>query len=297
MRNTKKIHPNLQAYIAFGLYECYKIGLHVRITETRRTIAEQDAFYAQGTSQVKGSNYGSMHQWGVAFDVCRNDGNGAYDFTNWIDKVSKIFKSYPLAWGGDWKGFVDQPHFQMKAYEDTYGGTSKLKASYANPEAFEKAWGASKITEQFANLNIADTKALLDKKFTTVKAKCNIWKGEKTLKKKDVVAKGTVVYIMQDFGNGRSQVLYLKGSTVCTGYIYNFQLQKSLSKFEEIKVTADKSLYGTKYNKNTAKVGVGSNTGVIIKKGTKVKSIQKDGKWLKIRVKVNGKYKLGWIEA
>ncbi len=140
MRASLKLHPDLQVYLAFGLYECYKKGLHVRITETNRTVEEQNDYYSQGYSQIRGNDFDSMHQWGVAFDVCWNDGTGAYDFTNWISKVAKIFKNYPLAWGGDWKGFVDQPHFQMKAYEDSYGGTGKLKKNYKNPDAFIKKW-------------------------------------------------------------------------------------------------------------------------------------------------------------
>ncbi len=296
MRDSKKLHPDLQVYLAFGIFQCYLKGLNVRITETNRTIEEQNSYYDQGYSQVKGNDYGSMHQWGVAFDVCRNDGTGAYDFTNWIDKVAKIFKSYPLTWGGDWKGFVDQPHFQMKAYEDSYGGTGKLKRTYTNPDAFLKKMKKSLIAEQFANLNIIQTKALLEKKFTTVKAKCNVWCGVKTLKKKDTLKKGDVVYILKDCGDGRSQILYLKSTSICTGYIYNFQLKKALSKFKEITISSAKVVYNNKNNAVTKKVVKGKKSSITLKKGTKVKSIIQNGNYLKIRVKVNGKWKLGWIK-
>lgn len=297
MRDSKKLHPDLQVYLAFGIFECYLKGLNVRITETNRTIEEQNSFFNQGYSQVKGNDYGSMHQWGVAFDVCRNDGTGAYDFTNWIDKVAKIFKSYPLAWGGDWKGFVDQPHFQMKAYEDPYGGTGKLKKSYKNPDVFAKKWGKSKIGEQFANLNIAQTKQLLEKRFSTVKTGCGVFAGDKVLKKKGTVKKGDAVYILKDCGNGVSQIIYLKGNSICTGYICNIRLNKSLSGFKTLKLSTGKKMYDSKINTITGKITKDtSNVITTLKRGAKIQSVSQSGDYLRVYVKVNGKWKFGWIK-
>ncbi len=296
MRDSLKLHPDLQVYLAFGLYECYKKGLHIRITETNRTIGEQNNYYNQGYSQVRGNDFGSMHQWGVAFDVCRNDGAGAYDFTNWIDKVAKIYKSYPLAWGGDWEGFVDQPHFQMKAYEDSYGGTGKLKRSYANPDVFRKKWKKSLITQQFADLNISRTKSLLEKKFTqTNRNSCSVWKGVKTISKTDTLSKGTPVYMIKDLGDGRSHIAYIKKGKIKTGYIYNYTLVKKLSLFSKLTLTANKKIYSNKYNSVTKKVTKGSNTNIVLPKGTKVRFIVKRGNWMKVRYRWEGKHKVGWI--
>lgn len=300
MRDSKRLHPKLQIYVMFGLYRCYKMGLNVRITETIRTIDEQNAFYAQGTSQVKGSDFGSMHQWGVAFDVCRNDGNGAYDFNGWIDKVQKIFKDYPLAWGGDWKGFVDQPHFQMKSYEDDIGGVSKLKNKYKNPDAFIKTWNKSKITQQFSNLSTADTKKLLDSCMTITKSEVDVWSTERTIGRKCKLPKGSVVYIMKDTGNGRSKVIYITNGATHTGYIYNYKLEKSLSNFKtKMVLSANKNLYKNKYDSAKKKVLHGSSTGITLKKGSSVKVVEQYGSWIKIRTidKINGAYKLGWIKA
>lgn len=296
MRDSVRLHPDLQVYLAFGLYQCYQSGLNVRITETYRTVEEQDNFYKQGASQVRGVNYGSMHQWGVAFDVCRNDGTGAYDFNGWIEDVAKIFKGYGLAWGGDWTGFVDKPHFQMKKYEDAYGGTGALKRSYTTPYAFMKKWKNSYLSEQFADLNISAVKALLDSKFTVIISNCTVWRGVKTLKKKDSLKKGTVVYIIKDCGDGRSYILYLKGTTICTGYVYNFKLKKQQSKFPTVTLAGERVLYNSKYNGITKKVLKGGKTSTVLSKGTKAKSIIQNGNWIKIRVKVNGKWKIGWIK-
>lgn len=297
MRDSKKLHPDLQVYLAFGLYECYKKGLHVRITETNRTIGEQNNYYNQGHSQVRGNDFGSMHQWGSAFDVCRNDGTGAYDFTNWIDKVAKIFKKYPLAWGGDWKSFADQPHFQMKAYEDSYGGTGKLKKNYKNPDAFMKKWKKSLITQQFADLNISQTKELLERYFTTVKTSCGVFAGEKVLKKKGTVKKGDIVYIIKDCGNGVSQIIYLKGSSICTGYICNIRLNKSLSGFKTLKLSSDLKMYNSKTNMITGKITKDTSKVItILKNGTKIQKVSENDSYIRVYAKVNGKWKFGWIK-
>ena len=297
MRDSKKLHPDLQVFLAFGIFECYLKGLNVRITETNRTIEEQNNYYNQGHSQVRGNDFGSMHQWGVAFDVCRNDGTGAYDFNKWIDKVAKIYKSYPLAWGGDWKGFVDQPHFQMKAYEDSYGSTGKLKKSYKNPDIFMKKWKKSLITQQFAELNISRTKALLEKCFTTVKTNCGVFAGNKVLKKKGTVKKGDTVYILKDFGTGVSQIIYLKGSKICTGYICNIRLNKPLSVFKTIKLPADNKMFDSKTNAITGKITKDTSKVITtLKKGSKIQIVSQSGSYLRVYIKVAGKWKFGWIK-
>ncbi len=297
MRDSKKLHPDLQVFLAFGIFECYLKGLNVRITETNRTIEEQNSYYNQGYSQVRGNDFGSMHQWGVAFDVCRNDGSGAYDFTNWIDKVAKIFKKYPIVWGGDWKGFVDQPHFQMKAYEDSYGSTGKLKKSYKNPDIFMKKWKKSLITQQFAELNISRTKALLEKCFTTVKTNCGVFAGNKVLKKKGTVKKGDTVYILKDFGTGVSQIIYLKGSKICTGYICNIRLNKPLSVFKTIKLPADNKMFDSKTNAITGKITKDTSKVITtLKKGSKIQIVSQSGSYLRVYIKVAGKWKFGWIK-
>ena len=85
MRDITLCHPRLQTLAAELTKECEKQGLKIKIGETLRTTAEQDALYAQGRTKpgtivtnAKGSSYSSYHQWGVAFDIYRADGHGAY---------------------------------------------------------------------------------------------------------------------------------------------------------------------------------------------------------------------------
>jgi len=104
----------------------------LRFTHTLRTIAEQNALYAQGRSKpgkiitnAKGGM--SFHNYGLAIDIVLlvdRDKNGTHEAAVWDDKadfdkngkrdwleVVNIFKQHGWEWGGDWK-FYDAPHFQ-----------------------------------------------------------------------------------------------------------------------------------------------------------------------------------------
>jgi len=150
-RDITLLHPELQEIIKSFLTDCQKAGLPVLITETFRTAAEQDTLYAQGRTKpggivtnCKGADYASLHQWGAAFDFCRNvKGQEFNDSDGFFKKAAAIAKQKGLDWGGDWSGLVDKPHLQMKKFSPD--GTAKwLKQKYANPQAFMKTWnGAS----------------------------------------------------------------------------------------------------------------------------------------------------------
>lgn len=145
MRDITLCHPRLQVLAAKLVEECSKQGLKIKIGETFRTVAEQDALYAQGrttpgniVTSFKGSTYSSYHQWGTAFDFFRNDGQGAYkDTDGFFGKVGAIGVGLGLEWGGNWKSPVDKPHFQLP---DWGSSTSGIKKLYKNPEEFMKTW-------------------------------------------------------------------------------------------------------------------------------------------------------------
>lgn len=151
-RDITMCHPKLQELASRLVVECKKQGLIIKIGECFRSASEQDALYAQGRTKpgnivtnAKGSSYSSMHQWGVAFDVIRNDGKGAYnDNDGWFGKVGKVGKALGLEWGGDWTSPVDKPHFQLPNWGST---TSRLKKLYGNVGNFKKTWGSYNATE------------------------------------------------------------------------------------------------------------------------------------------------------
>lgn len=145
MRDITLCHPRLQTLANTLISECEKQGLKIKIGETLRTVAEQDALYAQGrtapgniVTNAPGSSYSSYHQWGTAFDFFRNDGKGAYyDSDGFFTKVGNIGVSIGLEWGGNWKSPVDKPHFQLPDWGSTTAGIKRL---YVTPEEFMRTW-------------------------------------------------------------------------------------------------------------------------------------------------------------
>lgn len=137
-RGIDKLHLEVQEYAVRLVEECKKQGLEIKITDTLRSKAEQDALYAQGRttsgSKVTNATYPkSNHNWGIAFDFCRNDGKGAfYDNDGFFTKVGKVGKSIGLSWGGDWTSFEDKPHFEYTGF----GTWRALQSKYGTPAKF-----------------------------------------------------------------------------------------------------------------------------------------------------------------
>ena len=156
MRDRTQLHPRLQSKIKELILKSAKEGLLIGIGECVRTVEEQDALYAQGRTEPgnivpngKGSTYSSMHQWGIAFDFYRNDGQGLYnDSDAFFRQVGKIGKSIGLEWGGDWTSPVDKPHFQLPDWGST---PAKLKAMYGTPEKFKETWEVEEVTQDEFN--------------------------------------------------------------------------------------------------------------------------------------------------
>lgn len=144
-RDISLLHPELKAICQTFIAECKKQGLIVGISETFRTKAEQDALYAQGRttpgSIVTNAKYPySAHCWGVAFDIYRNDGKGAYnDNDGWFAKCGAVGKKLGLFWGGDFRSFTDKPHFELEKYMPN-NSTKTLINKYVTPETFKKTW-------------------------------------------------------------------------------------------------------------------------------------------------------------
>jgi peptidoglycan L-alanyl-D-glutamate endopeptidase CwlK len=130
MRDIKQLHPDVQKLAKQLVKECKKHGLKIKITDCLRTKAEQDALSSTVTT-VKYPN--SYHAWGLAFDICRADGKGAYyDKDNFFAKVGAIGVELGLEWGGNWISFKDRPHFQYTKL----GRRNVIQAKYGTPKRF-----------------------------------------------------------------------------------------------------------------------------------------------------------------
>lgn len=145
-RDINLLYPKLIEIIPDFLEECRQRGLIVKITETYRSKEEQNGLYAKGRTKpgkiVTWVKYPySNHNWGIAFDVCRNDGKGAYnDSDGWFTKVGAVGEKYGLKWGGRWTT-PDRPHFEYTKY----GDANALFKKYKTPENFKKTWKKEEV--------------------------------------------------------------------------------------------------------------------------------------------------------
>ena len=153
MRDITLLHPTLQTKISELMELCKNENISIGISETLRTVAEQNELYAKGrttpgkiVTNAKGSSYNSQHQWGIAADFYLKtdvDGDGSVSddaFNNskkYFNKVGALAKSIGLGWGGDWSSPVDIPHLYMPDWGNT---PKKLKQQYGTPEKFIATW-------------------------------------------------------------------------------------------------------------------------------------------------------------
>ncbi len=99
--------------------DCYKKGISYVVTQTLRTKEEQNILYAQGrtvpgtiVTNAKGGQ--SMHNYGIAFDVCPVIGSKLmWNRIDLFDKIGAIGMKLGLEWGGSWDKFQDKPHFEL----------------------------------------------------------------------------------------------------------------------------------------------------------------------------------------
>lgn len=134
------LHPVVSQAAVALIERCYNRGVPIVITQGLRTIAEQNALYAQGrtipgviVTNAKGGY--SNHNFGMAIDfaLLLPDGRSvSWDLNrdgdqdrieDWNEVVLEA-KALGFAWGGDWHSFKDFPHFEM-----TFGlTTAQLRA-------------------------------------------------------------------------------------------------------------------------------------------------------------------------
>lgn len=153
----KLLHPKLRDEVT-AMYDQICSALTgkslCRFAYTLRTDKEQNDLFAIGRT-VKGRKVTnargghSFHNFGLAFDIVLlidTDGNGTFETASWDtlkdfdgDRVAdwmevvRIAKSFGWEWGGDFKSFKDQPHFQ-KSFGKTTAKLRELRGKNTYPE-------------------------------------------------------------------------------------------------------------------------------------------------------------------
>jgi peptidoglycan L-alanyl-D-glutamate endopeptidase CwlK len=147
IQRIKLAHPNVRVKLLKDYTDANNLlgkGARLRLAWVYRTIAEQNKLFNQRPKVTNARGGQSIHNYGLAFDIVLlydNDGNGTFEEASWsmirdFDKDSiadwmeatNLFKSRGWEWGGDWKRFKDNPHFQMKKPNGTSYKWQELKA-------------------------------------------------------------------------------------------------------------------------------------------------------------------------
>ena len=111
--------PQVQAYARALVNKAVQHGITIKILAGTRTYEEQDDLFAQGRTKpgriVTNARGGySNHNFGIAFDI------GVFDGANYLGEspkykaVGALGMDLGLDWGGNWKTFLDEPHFQLR---------------------------------------------------------------------------------------------------------------------------------------------------------------------------------------
>ncbi|PDH98703.1 peptidase M15 [Listeria monocytogenes] len=158
LANVNKLADNTKAAARKLLDWSESNGIEVLIYETIRTKEQQAANVANGASQTMRS----YHLVGQALDFVMAKGKtvdwGAYRSDKGKKFVAKA-KSLGFEWGGDWSGFVDNPHLQFnyKGYgTDTFGkgastSNSSKPSANANSLGLVDYMNLNKLDSSFAN--------------------------------------------------------------------------------------------------------------------------------------------------
>ncbi len=121
MKNSREI-SDLNIVLQRGLVEflrrCDEKGVNVCVTQTLRDKEYQDWLYAKGrtasgniVTKAKGGN--SFHNYGLAFDICKNIKGQEYSDGKFFKLCGDIWTEMGGVWGGNFKSIKDNPHFEF----------------------------------------------------------------------------------------------------------------------------------------------------------------------------------------
>lgn len=118
-RNIGSLLPKAQEKAREFMGALKAAGLDAKIISATRSYREQDELYAQGRTKpgpkVTNAKGGySNHNFGIAWDIGIFEDGKYLEESPLYAKAGAIGKSLGLEWGGDWKSFTDEPHFQLK---------------------------------------------------------------------------------------------------------------------------------------------------------------------------------------
>ena len=111
--------PQVQPYARALVKKAAQHGITIKVIAGLRTYEEQNELFAQGRTKpgriVTNARGGfSNHNFGIAFDVGVFEGASYLDESPKYKAVGALGMDLGLEWGGNWKTFLDEPHFQLR---------------------------------------------------------------------------------------------------------------------------------------------------------------------------------------
>lgn len=208
-RDVSELNPLAQTAIRVFFYECYKANINVFVTEIYRSQARQNYLYEQGRSragQIVTWTRSSRHTSRMAWDIAVCPPKSLYDAAM-LDKAGAIARKLGITWGGDWKGSIDRPHFEINAnWRLPKGYDAKVIAGVVVPST-----SAGKVV-----LTVADDKN------EEAKAMTNVWNPQSPSIKTE-----TIAYLNQAVKDGiikDSHVKDVENGTITTDRLLGLQL-------------------------------------------------------------------------
>ena len=137
LNRIQQAHPKIKGELMTYYKEINSklpYNVRLRFSHVYRSPAEQHELFIKRPKVTNADKFQSMHNYGLAFDIVLlydKNGDGNFETASWnIDehflKVVEYFKGKGYEWGGDFKSFKDNPHFQK-----TFGFDWKvLKSRY-----------------------------------------------------------------------------------------------------------------------------------------------------------------------
>lgn len=139
VRSEKQIltlTPKTQIWARAFLQTLHDAGIAMAITSGTRTYAEQTALYAKGRTaggaKVTNAKAGySNHNFGIALDLTLFTEGGVPTWDSPLYKTAGVIgRDMGLVWGGDWRGFKDEPHFEVPRKIGAQPGMAILRTLY-----------------------------------------------------------------------------------------------------------------------------------------------------------------------
>jgi peptidoglycan L-alanyl-D-glutamate endopeptidase CwlK len=111
--------PQVLSYARALVKKAAQHGITIKLIGGLRTYEEQNELFAQGRTKpgriVTNARGGfSNHNFGIAFDVGVFEGASYLGESPQYKAVGALGMDLGLEWGGNWKTFLDEPHFQLR---------------------------------------------------------------------------------------------------------------------------------------------------------------------------------------